>query len=494
MTLSSEEPDLQLEGVEADILAQPPKRGPLAIAALWGGLLAVIGGVVFAALFLAGERAGSPEEAVERLFAAVSDEDVLGVLEALPPSERDALSGNLSQIVEELKRLEVLARDADLGRVAGLDLAFENLELSTTSLGDDVSVVRVEGGTARYRVVPQQLPLGDLVRDLFGDELPAEPESGSEEITSEDDVQLATIKEDGRWYVSIWYSVAEAARKDAGKPVPAFGRGLEAKGASSPEAAVRQLVAAAADLDARRAFELLPPDEARALHDYAPLFLDDLEREAVETRSSLQLRVDTLDLRAKRDGDHAVVSVASLAVSGTHDGEAVAFRFDGTCSEVVLGPERQRHCPETIDKLVPFFGGFMGARVPALPNLVTVERDRRWFVSPTHSALRPVVDVLRELDRRELEDAIEGFGGLFGMWGPGGPDDRVEAAEPAPAPTRPVGDTGPRTAPPDEPVFGGYTPEELGELPPEERERVVRELLEQQGERPTSTPGARPGK
>ena len=149
MRLSGEEPDLQLEGVEADILAQPPKRGPLAIAALWGGLLAVIGGVVFAALFLAGERAGSPEEAVERLFAAVSDEDVLGVLEALPPSERDALSGNLSQIVEELKRLEVLARDADLGRVAGLDLAFEHLELSSTSLGDDVSVVRVDGGTAR---------------------------------------------------------------------------------------------------------------------------------------------------------------------------------------------------------------------------------------------------------------------------------------------------------------------------------------------------------
>ena len=95
-----------------------------------------------------------------------------------------------------------------------------------------------------------------------------------------DTATLVTIKDGDGWHVSLWYSVAEAARKDAGKPAPEFGQGVEAKGADSPEAAVEELFASMGTLDVRRMIELTPPDEMAALHDYAPLFLDDAEAAA----------------------------------------------------------------------------------------------------------------------------------------------------------------------------------------------------------------------
>src|SRR5205823_347014 len=114
----------------------------------------------------------------------------------------------------------------------------------------------------------------------------------------------------GRWYVSLWYTVAETVRRHANAAVPAFGQGVGARGAATPEEAVRQLVDAGVRLDVRRAVELTPPDEAAALHDYAPLFVGKADESARRMRTEgTAITVKALDVHATTHGDRAVATI-----------------------------------------------------------------------------------------------------------------------------------------------------------------------------------------
>jgi hypothetical protein len=395
-----------------DILPEPqpvPASRPGRIAALWVGILALLAGGVFGAFYLAGEDEGTPEEAVQKMLDAIADEDVLGVLAALPPSERDPLRDNLPAMADELRRLEILSADFDLEKVRGIDLGFKDVEMTSTVIGEGVSSVRITKGVSSYRVVPRDLPLGQFVLDLFGDDLPAEPETGSEPVTSDDPVDdIVTIKEGGRWYVSLNYSIAEVARRESGAAAPAFGQGLHARGGASPEAAVEALLRAGASLDLRRVLELLPPDEARVLHDYAPLFLDDAQTGAEQLGFRAEWK--TIDLSAERDGDHASVTIDALALSFEVEGERVEVSYDGTCVQIAapdVPREQSRLCPD--DQEVPEAFAF-ATRMPA-QGFVVVERGGEWYVSPTRTLLESLVGGLKALQREDLEGIRQFFEG-----------------------------------------------------------------------------------
>ena len=387
--------------------ARAPVQGPR-IVALWFSVFALLAGGVFGALYLSGEGAGSPEEAVQQMFDAIADEDAIGVFESLAPSERDPYLDNLPKLVDELQRLGILGGDASLSSIKGVDLSFSDLRFTSKSLGEGVSTVTIAGGTARYRVVPRDLPLGDFVKDIIGEELPAEPQTGSEPVTSDDpdSERIVTVEEDGRWYVSMHYSLAEAARLDGGAPVPTFGKGLQAKGESTPEKAVEALLRAGVALDVQRIIELLPPDEGKALRDYAPLFIDDAKQAAGE--SGFKASITSLDLEADRSGGHAVVQAKRFAVAFEMTDFSGTIAFDGKCVTVDgpdIPPNEGRFCPE--DQDAPAVITDLAARMPA-SGFVAVEHDGSWYVSPTRTLLESVVTVFKTLHRSDL-DALRDF-------------------------------------------------------------------------------------
>jgi hypothetical protein len=385
--------------------AEPPRRrSSLAVVAV--AIVALLGAGGFALAYLQPD-ANTPEEAVRSLVEAVADEDVLGALDALAPSERELLKDTVVDVAEELRRLDVLSEDADLSGIDGVDLSVSDLQLSAQELGEGVSLVSVRG-TASVQVDAEALPLGSLV-----EEQGSPFEAGFSESEPIEDLQLVAVEEDGRWYVSLFYSLADAARRSAGEPVPEFTAGVSPEGASSPEAAVRSLVDAGVALDARRVIALLPPDEAAALHDYAPLFLDDLEAEAAEARESFSVAVRSLDLSVDRDGDEAAVTVDGFDVEATVDGERTAMRYDGRCFHVELADgEEEETCGPAASALtglvVPLRGSPAESDAPARSAIVTVERDGRWYVSPIRTVLRPLVEALRAFDGDSLEELFGG--------------------------------------------------------------------------------------
>ncbi|HWL43264.1 MAG TPA: hypothetical protein VNQ73_10000 [Ilumatobacter sp.] len=302
-----------------------PSRVVVAVASLAAVALLVVALVLVTRAGSEQAGASSPEDAAAALFAAIENEDLVTLAELLHPGERRTLAQPAFEIVDELVRLEVLDASIDLASLNGIDIVIEGLEyrLDAVAGADDLREIIVERGTIRSSANGAELPIGPTLRERFGDEIDELDTTETNEID-----QAATagygpilVEHDGRWYFSIWYSVAEAARRDFGDDaVPALSELPAAIGADSPEAAIDALIDVASDLDLARIIGMLDPVEGAALYRYAPLFLDDAQRELDDVLAGLDAsdvhwNIGQIDYTTRTDGDVAYVTVNSFTVN-----------------------------------------------------------------------------------------------------------------------------------------------------------------------------------
>lgn len=423
----------------------------------------VVGGIGFALTSLGGSGgAASPEAAVEQLFGALDQEDIIGMAESLRPAERDVLQGPIEDAVGELERLDLLA-DVDLRGLQGIDIEIDGYQLQATELTDTVVRVDVSGGTVTGSATPDQLPLGQTLRDILeedlGVEIPVETESETDDLG---EFALVAVQDDRGWYVSPGYSIAEAARGD--EPLPPFGT-VAPVGGSTPEEAVRGLVDAATDLDARAAIGALDPEEMGALYDYAPLFLDDAEQAAAEVRaeSGFEATVDGLEMHDEDGpGNTRRVVLDAFHLTASADGDSLDLSFDGDCftfeavstyeywtydedfgqesSEVETDTERGSWCRDTglqldeddIEGDELYDEGYTSFGFPetdvGFPEiaLLTVQRDGVWYVTPTRSILDLGVTALRGVEPDDISNLREWFRDFWGPMDFGGFDGEYE--------------------------------------------------------------------
>lgn len=378
------------------------------------GVAVLGGGLAFAVTQAGGGGASSPEAAARELFAAISDEDLIGVMDVLPAGERRAFQQPIEAMGEELSRLGVLADGLDLSSLAGIDLAFDEMEFTSVEIGEGVAAVSVASGTFSIELAPDELPLGEdlvsVIEEMSGEPLVIEPfRETSDFDPSQDSMTLIAVEDGGSWRISLFYSIAEAVRTGAGLGVPDFGNGIRPAGQPSPEEAVEALLESALDLDVEGVIALLPPDEMAVLQDYAPLFLEDLDLSDVD----FDAEINELDLSADVDGDTAVVTLGDFSVDLVIDGEAGTIGFADGCF-VVDAPG------ETIEQCTDDFLADSGA--PDLPidldaseglgGFATVQVDGQWYVSPTRSVLGQLVALLESVHDdavTRLPELIESF-------------------------------------------------------------------------------------
>ena len=386
--------------------APPPRRRPLAnVAAALAVAVALVAGVLALAA-LNDDGSGTPEDAVRRLVAALEAEDLVGALEAVVPAEREVLRERILAFAGELRRLGITADDLDLGRIPGVDVRVDGLELRSEALADDVAAVLVTAGTARLDVSSGSLPAGPLVRRFVEGPEAVGVSSPSPADLARAALRLVAVRTGGRWLVSLGYSMADAIRRQAGIAAPDFDRPVTPRGAASPEEAVRELARAASALDARRLVELAAPGEGDALHAYAPLFLPFLDARAGRLRADgLALEVPVLEVSTERAGGSARVTVDRLTVRFTSDDGAGMVEHDGRCTSFTYAGEEEpyRLCDD--DPIYQQVGSS-----PAPLAFTLVERDGAWYVSVVGSWFDTSLEALRGTDRAEMERAIEQFG------------------------------------------------------------------------------------
>jgi hypothetical protein len=326
--------------------APPPARRRLG-PGLAAGLIAVLllfGGVgLFAVRQMAAtaQGASSPEAAATGLLTALGDKDLdraagyLNDEEALlVATYRERLTGLLAGGVtgptgQRLADLRLTARDISFRRVAGVG-------------GPDVAVVELAGGTVGgrdARGAKLELPVDELNRRL------SDQTEGA--VTA---LRAVAIRDGDRWRVSLLASAAEHARLASRAAEPDWdqlaGTGQQPPaGAASPEAAVRDLAAAAADK--RAALQRLTPAERRVLAAYQPV----LEARHGSASAGPSVRVEGLQTRTEQ-----------LA-----DGVA---RIHATSGRLVVGGRLGESLP--LDRL--------GPDEPA-PYVVAIQRDGTWYPS-----------------------------------------------------------------------------------------------------------------
>jgi hypothetical protein len=244
--------------------APPPQRrgrlGAGLVAALIAALL-LFGGVGLYAVrqgAVTDAGASSPEAAAGGLLAALDRQDLDQAANYLGGEERLLLAtyGN---------RLQALLAGPIAGMQGGVDLSASNVRFRRVADtgGPGVAVVELAGGTIGgrdARGAKLELPVEELNRRV-----------AAETKGAVGAFRVVTVQRGDTWQVALVATLAEYARLAAhgGEPDWALLAGGDpaTPGASSPEAAVRDL-AAAFEADPRQAWQRLAPDERRTLAAY----------------------------------------------------------------------------------------------------------------------------------------------------------------------------------------------------------------------------------
>ncbi len=490
---SSTTPLTSMPPLTSPPLATPPPLGPTRTAApakrksvgktvgVALGVVGLLGGAAFAASqFTGGEKANTPEEAVESFLRSVETKDAIGMAKLLAPSERDVMLDSLVPLVAELSRLEIVDKNLDLTKVPGYEAKVTGFRATSTLLRPDLAEVRITGGKVATSVDLKKLPIGAFVKDIVGNSIDdAKVESSTSDIKmASDDGPLVVQKVGKRWYISLSYTLAETSRRDSATPfaVPPKGGGIAAKGAETPEEAVSQMLIAAGRLDVRRMLELVPPDEFGALQEYSTLFIEDAERRAAEGRKVAQVEITPKLASTPVTGDRALVTITDLPftvkassdgfkLSGTYanktlrgefttdQGETITADYRGECLTLVVDRENKKGCAQKgITQLLSDITGQdldavglgssgLGLNLgtscngvkQAKPKLgfIAVKRDGKWFVSPNRTWFDGITAVLKGIDRKNLdcvkkqiEDVVNT---ITGNAAPGGTDPTFEA-------------------------------------------------------------------
>jgi hypothetical protein len=392
-----------------------------------GGLIAVValvgaGGFAVSKI-VAGNDGGaaSPTEVGTRLMDSLAAEDALGVVDLLLPGERDMMRQPLINFVENLKRLDIVDTSASLDKVGGLDIAFDNVQVEPTATNvDDVSDIRITA-TGTASVDGDTVPIGNLLIDeAFGGE---RPNLDSAPQDSDVDWNLATVKHDGRWYLSAFYSIAENSRH-GGDDIPETA--LVPRGADTPEGAVQAIFDAVDDLDLEALIADLNPNEAGALQRYAPIFIDDAQK--VIDDSNTKISFSNIKLSASGDGDRRTVGVDGFTMKAGVGDEQVTVESKGGCVVMTSNDTTTDTCKggNSIDTALTSLGLDDNDDVKALvktvqeafsdagPMGITVQKvGGKWFVSPVGTVADILLAELGALDKGELTDIIDGTKKVF---------------------------------------------------------------------------------
>ncbi len=350
------------------------------------GLLAA-GGVT--AIAATGENTGgavTPQEAVEHLMASVEAEDVLGALDTMLPEEIAAFRHSLDDVKSEATRVGLLDEKLSFSGVAGLDIKAEGLQLVTEELGDKLAIVRATGGTMTTSIDPATFAFGRPLMDIVGDQL--KPTTAVTDF-ARDSVFLATVERDGRWYVSLTYSAAEALRRQSSEPlnVPPS-RTDPAEGFETPEAAADAFYQRLINLDLTGMTRLVAPGEGDAFARYAPLWIPDADAAIDRARAEgLTLSIAGLRTEATGSGSSRRVDPVEYHISGTtpptwFNYDSGMPPFDPALPTMVFGPNGETFIipvdvaiPETTAGLTPeeFDGSYQVNYLSTAPNGV-IER------------------------------------------------------------------------------------------------------------------------
>jgi hypothetical protein len=278
--------------------------------------------------------AATPQEAVMTFASALEHEDVLGMIEVTLPEEVVALRTAVDSASSDAKRIGLLDDAFDAGGVQGIDVSVDDLVLDTNFLEGGVAAVTATGGTVSASFDPKSFPYGTKLRELLA--------AGAEGTTmatvfgnTDSPPVLMTVERDGRWYVSVEYTIAEYIRRAAGWELPGPVTRTPV-GFDSPDAAANGLYERLATMDVQSAIDTFAPGED-ALAWLAQSWIADAQSAIDRARANgWSVAVSGLTYETIGSGDALTLRPLTFKVEGT---TPVGFNQDSSAAEPTGDPQ-----------------------------------------------------------------------------------------------------------------------------------------------------------
>jgi len=372
----------------------------------------------------------TPQASVTALFSTLSNSDPIGLADQLDPAEAALFTDLNSDIITELKRLDVLSSDASTDAMTGTKITVKDLTFACDNevINDHLQIVKLTGGTITIESNPADLPLSSKIKDAFGSQIDqAQPQSQTvniaDEVANNDGkpFRIATVNRNGQWYVSLFYTIADNATQEAGLPNPTASDAIAAVGSNSPEDAVNALVQAVQAGKLEDAIAVTAPDEMGALHDYGKLLLQQGDASSIE--GDLQdagFTIDNVTWDVSDVTGGKKVSIKSLDV--TAQGETVSVERDPAAGSLTLTAPGQPAVTiddSTIDTYIGDYAQSANLDPQAVEiikrefkqiiglGLVTTQVDGKWYVSPVRSFGDVFTSLLKGLEPGDIDYLIK---------------------------------------------------------------------------------------
>jgi hypothetical protein len=396
---------------------QPPKRrrGPI-VGAIAAVLVVAVGVAVTIFVLNRSDKTdagkANPTEAATQLVNSISKGDMLGMLESLTPAESSLLVDFNAKSTERLKDLNVYKQDADPNKLHGASIEAKNLkydEKNAEKVNDHLTITKLVGGTVSLHADVNELPFTKEFMDAaFPGGTNAEPTDEQLDIAemvreTGEPIRIATINDGGSWYPSVFYTLADYALQSAGKDWPS--ESIANNGADDAEGAVKEMVQAAVNSDAERAIELLPPDEAGALHDAGPALLEEMGPSRPADVEVTKLETEVTD--AESGGQKVMLSEVEVVAEGQtynvkKDGDCYTAEGEGETEQICAGDAATEmggtsSSPELQQALTNLMSGLFKNT-----GVVATEFDGKWYVSPLRTYTELGLSATSELTSEDV--------------------------------------------------------------------------------------------
>ncbi len=313
------------------------RRNRRRFAGIGASIIVLAGGVGITSVALnsAGDGgAASPKDAVWKFVDAVQHQDILGAVDVVDPDEVAAVRSAFTDAASQGKRLELVDGSFSLSSVKGVEVTFNDLALDDEQISSDEAVVTATAGSVTTSFDPAAFAFGSVIREAHGTDL--KTTSKTAELAGAKPVMLATVKRNGRWYVSVSYTIAEYARR-ATKAAPLSTTTPPSDGFATPEESVTALYERLLSGNLISAVATAAPGEGDALARSVSLWGESAEKFfAKGTTAGLDLHLTGVKYSTEADGDRRALTPTAFVLSGTVPGSWNHSRpFDPTLPTVI---------------------------------------------------------------------------------------------------------------------------------------------------------------
>lgn len=413
----------QTLGVPESVDPEPPvkqRRKGLVTGIVVAAVVVVAGGVTTAVAVNRASAPGSssPQAAASKLLDDIGNDDLLGVVNDLPPSEAKLFSATLTDAGNQLKRIGVTKPGVSAQDAAGLAIHTSGIRFDTSAVqqvNDHIAITQLVAGTITIggKLSANNYTAGFL-NSAFPNGVPTAGGPTTIDIAtmvkeSGHPVRIATVRVDGRWYPSVFYTIADSVLRNLHQNWPATT--LAARGADVPNEAAEDFLQELFNADAKDAIAHTSPVEMGALHDMGQALVN-----ATKGTKPSGVRLGPILFDDRHVTKQEVDTVVQNMTFTLQDGQKIVLTHTGTCYALQQGGQQTQLCASNIaDQLKsdPLAKALPASVANLLQDLfagpvkdgvgiVTIESRELWYVEPGRTVTELLSDMYGSLKADDL--------------------------------------------------------------------------------------------